>query len=92
MTKFKIRSLEKLCKKQHYIFTTAVLCVQSVYLAMTLEHLCLGFGIECVVPFLVMRPMDLVDSILYFFLLLSPPVAYQVLYKCNERSCLGSYH
>lgn len=36
MTEFKIRSLEKLCKKEHNIFTTAVLCVQSMYLAMTL--------------------------------------------------------
>lgn len=35
MTEFKIRSLEKLYNKEHRNFTTAVLCVQSVYLAVT---------------------------------------------------------
>lgn len=35
MTEFKITSLEKLYNKEHTNFSTAVLCVQSVYLAVT---------------------------------------------------------
>jgi len=67
VTEFKIRSLEKLYNKEHKIFTAAVLCVQSVYLAVTFwQRLCIGFGIEYFIPFLVMRPMVLADSILYF--------------------------
>jgi hypothetical protein len=37
---FKIRSLEELCNKKHKISTAAVLCVQSVYLAVTFGSVC----------------------------------------------------
>lgn len=40
MTEFKIGSLEKLYNKQHENFTAAVLCVQSVYLAVTFGSIC----------------------------------------------------
>lgn len=40
MTEFKIGSLEKLCNKEHKFFTAAVLCVQSVYLAVTFGSIC----------------------------------------------------
>lgn len=40
MTEFKIGSLEELCNKEHKIFTAAVLCVQSVCLAVTSGSVC----------------------------------------------------
>lgn len=40
MIEFKIRSLEKLHNKERRIFTTAVLCVQSLYSAVTFGNMC----------------------------------------------------
>lgn len=40
MTEFKVRSLEKLYSKEHKNFTTAVLCVRTVCLAVTFGSVC----------------------------------------------------
>ena len=40
MTEFKVGSVEKLYSKKHKNFTTAVLCVHTVYLAVTFGSVC----------------------------------------------------